>query len=334
MADPQAARLGVSVPVVFACAALAVVSLIVSQRSRSTEDVDQAVYEQTLTAMHHGQGYYPAMRDAVARKEGAPPSQVRAIRPPTEFLLLSVFPASWWRPLAAVACFLSLLAAAVLGSPFGKLGPLIALAGAGVWLIAAMPHLFLHPELWGLPWFLVGLIALRRKHIALAAASFAVAVLFRELYAIGFLVAFFTARPRTPFVIAATGLVVLTGIHVALASGVTSSSGHQVALGNEPFSVSLLLSTLSPADRPVAWIVGLAGTAAGGIGVWRLLRADPAARVVAVTSCVIAIAAVIVTRAYWTLVYGPALFTFIPGINKRAAASASSAIAAGLVERT
>ena len=35
-----------------------------------TLDVDEVVYHDTLVAMTHGEGYYPAMRDALVREEG------------------------------------------------------------------------------------------------------------------------------------------------------------------------------------------------------------------------------------------------------------------------
>ena len=62
-----------------------------------TVDVDEVVCRDTVVAMQHGHGYYPAMRDALVAKEGAPPSQVRAVRPPTLYLFLARFPERSWR---------------------------------------------------------------------------------------------------------------------------------------------------------------------------------------------------------------------------------------------
>src|SRR5438067_6275990 len=86
-------RAAVAIVAVFAVVAVAV-GLHTGYRQ---VDVDELVYRRTLVAMHHGAGYYRAMSHALVRKEGAPPTEVRSIRPPTMFLLLYGLPASSWR---------------------------------------------------------------------------------------------------------------------------------------------------------------------------------------------------------------------------------------------
>ena len=64
--------------------ALGALTLAVGLRaSTSQSDIDELVYRRTLVSMNHGDGYYAAMRKALVRKEGAPPTQVRSVRPPT-----------------------------------------------------------------------------------------------------------------------------------------------------------------------------------------------------------------------------------------------------------
>ena len=69
---------------------LSIVAVVVGIRTgNKTLDTDEAVYQRTLRSMRSGEGYYRAMSDAVAIKEGTHPSSVRAIRPPTMFLILT-----------------------------------------------------------------------------------------------------------------------------------------------------------------------------------------------------------------------------------------------------
>src|SRR5205085_1387242 len=67
------------------------------KQGNTLRDADEIVFQTTLHEMQVGRGYYPAMRAALVAKEHHPPTQVRAIRPPTLFLLLRPFPARSWR---------------------------------------------------------------------------------------------------------------------------------------------------------------------------------------------------------------------------------------------
>lgn len=299
-------------PAFVAAVAIAVVGITVSTQERNVVDVDQILFERTLRSMRAGEGYYPAMRDAVAAKEGAPPSEVRAIRPPTEFLLLRWIPEGGWRAAAGLVAAVSLCLCAALGLGSGRYGPLIAVAGAGLWIIAAMPHLFLHAELWGLPLFLGGLLALKAEKTWYAVALLASAVVVRELYVIAFVVAAMTSRMKKPWVVGALALGALAAVHVALATGVLVETGHQVALGNEPRTLQFILNVFSPGDRPLAWVLGIPVAIAGAVGASRIARTDQAAKVVLITSVVLATAAILATRTYWSLAYAPALFCFVP----------------------
>src|SRR5213593_1771219 len=96
--------------------AIALVATISGLRTGyAKQDVDEAVYRNTLLSMRQGEGYYPAMRDALVLKENRPPRSVRAIRPPTTFLLLRWFPPASWRWIAGLAYVGVLLGAWRLG---------------------------------------------------------------------------------------------------------------------------------------------------------------------------------------------------------------------------
>src|SRR5947209_20575020 len=99
--------------------------------------------------MNRGDGYYVAMRKALVRKEGAPPTQVRSVRPPTMFLLLYAFPPRAWRWLVGVVFFVALALAWRLSRPLAWWAGPVAVCLAAVWLLVASPRLYLHSELWG-----------------------------------------------------------------------------------------------------------------------------------------------------------------------------------------
>src|SRR4051794_15307205 len=182
--------------------------------------------------MEHGAGYYRAMRVALVRKEGAPPSQVRSVRPPTMFLLVRPFPRSSWRWIVGLVYLAVLLLAWRLSRVMAPWGGPVGVALSGVWLFGAAPRLYLHSELWGLPFLLGGALAMRSERWSVAAGLLAGAVLFRETYAVAFVAGLLWTERRRPFWIAATVLVVLGGVHVWLAQAALSPHGKENALHN------------------------------------------------------------------------------------------------------
>src|SRR4051812_45641457 len=194
----------VSIALVVPLAALAVA--IGLRAGESTPDTDELVYRRTLVSMQHGSGYYDAMRTALVRKEGAPPSQVRSVRPPTMFLLLRWFPRSTWRWDVGLVYLAVLLLAWRLSRAMAPWAGPVAVALSAVWLFGASSRLYLHSELWGLPFLLGGALACRSGRWAVGAGLLAAAVLFRETYAVSFLAALVFAggaRERRPLWMAA-----------------------------------------------------------------------------------------------------------------------------------
>src|SRR5207247_2613662 len=106
--------------------AFAVVSVFSGLRTgNKVLDTDEAVYQHTLREMRAGRGYYRAMSDALVIKEGARPDSVRAIRPPTEFLLLRWLPEKSWRWVVGIVYLAVLIGLARLGEPYGPYGSLV-----------------------------------------------------------------------------------------------------------------------------------------------------------------------------------------------------------------
>jgi hypothetical protein len=292
---------------------LAALALVIGLRAGDTNpDTDELVYRRTLISMQHGEGYYTAMRSALVRKEGAPPSQVRSVRPPTMFLLLRPFPPSSWRWLVGIV-FLAILALAWrlsrVMAPWA--GP-VAVALSGVWLFAAAPRLYLHSELWGLPFLLGGALAMRSQRWSVAAACLAAAVLFRETYAVAFVAGLLWTGRRRPFWMAAAALVVLGGVHVWLAQAALSPHGKENALHNGTLGLRFVLNVISPVDEPLGWALGVAGTVLGAIGFAVRWADDRGARVLAVTAALLVPATIAVGREYWALTYGIGIACYAP----------------------
>ena len=294
--------------------ALAVVAVITGLRTgNKVLDTDEAVYQRTLRLMRSGEGYYKAMSDSLVVKEGARPTSIRAIRPPTLFLVLRWFPESSWRWIVGLVYLAVLLAMARLGEPFKNLGAMVAVVLGGIWMIGASSYLYLHAELWGLPFFLAGLVALRRGHDKTAAILMGVACIVRELYVVAVVVALVLMKKRGAWIVALTSVALLFGLHYWLAHAFLSRGGHEVALGNEPITVHSVLRFLSPGDKPLAFGLGLAMLAFGFAGMVRNIT-DATARLLLPYATVLAIAGIIATRSYWNLTYGPAVSAFVPAL--------------------
>jgi hypothetical protein len=301
-------RLSIALVVVVTALAVA----IGLRAGESTPDTDELVYRRTLVTMQHGAGYYRAMRSALVRKEGAPPSQVRSVRPPTMFLLLRWFPRATWRWIVGLVYLAVLLLAWRLSRVLARWGGPVAVGLAGVWLFGAASRLYLHSELWGLPFLLGGALAMRSERWSVAALCLAVAVLFRETYAVGFVAGLLWTGRRQPFWIITGVLVALAAVHVWLAQNALSSHGHENALRNGTLGVRFILDAVSPSNDLFGWVLGVGGLVLGALGFFTRWRVDAAARVLALTAGVLIPATVVVGREYWALVYGVGIACYVP----------------------
>jgi hypothetical protein len=288
---------------------LALVAVVLGVRTGyGTMDVDEAVYRDTTVAMADGQGYYPAMRDALVRKEGAPPSQIRSVRPPTLYLFLSRFPADSWRYLVGGVYLAILLIAWRLGRPLHRYGGPIAVLLTGMWVLGAAPLLFLHTELWGAPLLMGGALAFRQGRWVVAAGALAGAAILREIYVVPLVIGLALAPRRRAFWVA-IGVVGLLGLlHASLARDILAAGGREAGFGaSDGLSVRYVLNAISPSDSPVGWILGLLGGTLGCLGLRSRWTDDPAARLLLVFAATIIPLTVFVGRNYWALTFGPAL---------------------------
>jgi hypothetical protein len=299
-------RVSVILAVLLALAAM----LLGVRTGYRTLDVDEVVYHDTVVAMAHGEGYYPAMRDALVRKEGSPPTQIRSVRPPTLYLVLARFPASSWRYMVGGVYLAILLLAWRLGRPLHPAGGPAAVLLTGMWVLGAAPLLFLHTELWGLPLLMAGALACRRERWAVAAALVAGAALLREIYVIPLVIGLIMSPRRRPWWIAAGVVGALALVHASLAREILSAHGKEAPFGASGLSPRYILSTLSPSDRPLGWLLGLIGGILGFAGLRDRWDADPAARLLLPFAAVMVPLTVLIGREYWAVAFGPAVVCF------------------------
>jgi hypothetical protein len=276
-------------------------------------DADERVYRNTLVAMQDGEGYYDAMRDALVAKEGEPPSQVRAIRPPTTYVALHLFPEGSWRWVVGIVYLAVCLLVWRLARPFDDLAGPAALVLAGSWCLGFSYYVFLHAELWGLPFLLGGALALRDpdRH-GLAAGLLAIAAVVRELYGLPLVVGVVLARRRRPWIAAVAVVGLFYVVHYALASSVVVAGGHEAAFGNEDLTLRFLLRTISPGVGGWEYTVGVLTVVAGGVGLALAARRDLAARLLLPSAVVLAVAGVVATRVYWSAVWAVPMAAFVP----------------------
>lgn len=270
------------------------------------QDVDEAVFRQTLAQMHDGDGYYDAMHDALIVKEGRAPSNARAYRPPAMFVLLAPLPDGSLRFAVALPFVAMLLAAWRLGRPYGEWGGTTAVVLVGVWIVGAAPYLFLHAEVWGGGLFLVGL-ALARSRTRTAGVVLGAAVLVRELFAPAFLVGLVLHRRKATWWMALAALVGLTAVHLHLAGQVLDPDGYQPPL----HFTGRYLEAISPGDQTFGLVVGVVGGIAGLAGTvlaWK--HRDPAAQIVLFHNLSLVVLTVLFGRTYWSYAFGPSNVVF------------------------
>ena len=298
-------------------------------------DTDELVYRRTLVAMQHGQGFYDAQRAALVAKEHEPPTSVRAVRPPTLYLVLSLLPARSWRWLVGLVYGADLLLAWRLARAYGSLGGLVAVLASGLWLYGDSSFLFLHAEVWGLPFALGGMLLLRRRQVWAAAGAILVAACIRELYAAGLVFAAVAeasgplwalwgggwdqraamrrvARALGPWLVAGALAVGLYGVHTVLAARVLSTHGYNARFGNERRSLAFLLRLVSPIVSTPGAAFGIVASSLGLVGAARAARRDPAAVVGGGLGGFLLAAAVWATRAYWSACWAIPLTVLAP----------------------
>jgi hypothetical protein len=283
------------------------------KEGNTLRDADEIVFQTTLHDMQAGRGYYPSMRDALIAKEHQAPTQIRAIRPPTLFLLLRPLPERSWRLVVGLVYLAVLLGAWRLGRPFGRYGGTLAVIGGGVWLLAFADFLYLHAELWGLPFLIWGAVAVRSGDDVPGAVLLGLAVCFRELFGIAFVLAAVIRRFRRPWIAATVVLAVLTVIHAHFADEVLGTRGHEAALGNEKLTLRFALRVISPGTGTANFIFGVAVLVLAVAGLVLAARdGDRAAWVIGPFVLFMVPAAVLSTRIYWSAAWAVPATAFAP----------------------
>ena len=152
------------------------------------------------------------------------------------------------------------------------LGGPLAVGAVGLWLVGAAPLLYLHAELWGLPFALAGVLAMRRGWWAWAALAFGAATCTRELFA-AFLLVGLALVPARRWVWAATtaAVAVLGAVHWHLASEILEPGGREAAFGKGR-SLSSVLSSLSPPTDRWRGSSGWRAPSSAAWVLWRLAR--------------------------------------------------------------
>jgi len=283
------------------------------KQGNTLRDADEVVFQTTLHDMQAGRGYYPSMRDALIVKEHTPPTQIRAIRPPTLFLLLRPLPERSWRLVVGLLYLAVLLGAWRLGRPFGRYGGTLAVIGGGVWLLAFADFLYLHAELWGLPFLVWGAVTVRWDDDIPPAALLALAVCFRELFGIAFVVAAVVRHFRRPWIVATIALAVLAAVHAYFASEVLGTRGREAALGNEKLTLRFALRVISPGTGTANFAFGVAVLVLAVAGLVVAARSgDRAAWVVGPFVLFMVPAAELSTRIYWSAAWAVPATAFAP----------------------
>jgi hypothetical protein len=181
-------------------------------------------------------------------------------------------------------------------------------------VLGAAPLLFLHTELWGLPFLLAGALALRNEEWVVSAAALGLAALLRELYVLPLVLSVAVARRRTPALVAVAVVAVAGLVHVHFAQAILSPNGKEAAFGKSGLSPRYILSALGPSDRPLGWLVGVVGGAAGFWALRDTWASDPAARVLLPFAAAMVPLTVFFGREYWGLAFGPAVACFAPAV--------------------
>lgn len=275
---------------------------------------DQMIFRDALVNMRGGRSYYPAMRDALAGNDAAA-TQVRSFRLPTEFLLLRWFPPATHRWLAAAAVLLAVALCWRLARDAHPAVQAAVLVGASLWLSTLLDAVYLYAEIWAVPAFLLGLLAIRRERWVLAALALTLATCTRELYLPALLAATVVAPRghRRPFLLGSGVVAAVAAVHYALASGQLVPDGNEAPFSRLGSPTTIIETLLAPrATLGVLVPVGLM-TVLDAIGITRTCRRDRAALVAGISTVTLVVATIFGGRVYWPLMYGASVVAFAGG---------------------
>jgi hypothetical protein len=147
----------------------------------------------------------------------------------------------------------------------------------------------------------------------------------REIFVIPLLVGLAVSPRRRPLVMATAVVAALALVHANLAGDILSADGKETPFGNRGLGIRYVLGAVSPSNQPFGWLLGVAGTVLGLVGLRRCWDDDLASRLLLPFAAVMIPVTVLLGRVYWDLSFGPALACFVPaGLHAVSAYRAST----------
>lgn len=279
-----------------------VVGLALAHR-QSTVDLDQRIFTRMIEGVQDGGDYYAVTDDVLADTYGVRMENVRAYRLPTLYLFLSAFGSGAWVFLAAAPA-LAMAVGAMLLSGQDALTQRIAAVLAGVWVIAALPRLYLYSELWAGPFLVFSGLLVRQRRDGLAAALCLAGALIRELLfaglGVGVALALVGRRDSLgAWIKAAVAFIVAMVVHIYLVSSHLDPNGGIPALGNAGLFDWIMIS---PGTSSLAVAVGPPLVLLALAGLW-LRRDDPGFRYLGLYVIPLVVATLLADRGYWSLTW-------------------------------
>jgi hypothetical protein len=282
---------------------------------RSGETLDEHVYRQTVVEMRGGAGYYEATVDALGAVYG-PPSQVRALRPPTLFV-------AWrWVPGSETGIRLAFVVFAALSGLLAWLltrrwwtGPAVF-----VWMVAAaglLPGMVAQEhlaELWVVPFVLGAWWAWRSDRDWLAVGPVIVACACREFGVLlligGVLAAAVERRSVRPWIAGWFAVGLLAAAHVHEAALVLTAGGRESPLIGYGYGLAERIGRMAGFGLPARLVVGPVMFAAALWGLWR--RRD----LLVAPLALLPLTAVIADRPYWGALVVPVYLVAVGGLGR------------------
>lgn len=263
-----------------------------------TMDIDEQLFRSTLLHMQDGLGFYEAHVEANIEKDGIGPSQVRALRTPVVASVLAWFPQEAWRWLAAIPAIALCLSAAALAGP-DLLARRLAAGVTSLWMLVSLPLLYLHQELWGAPFLVLGALQLYRGRDGPAAFMCLVATAIREQFGLSLVIGLLLRRNRKPWAAALVAASVGAALHVRWANQVLDPSGFEPPLrALDPY---LTYTSLGDGGG-AAQVVGAVLLVLAGIGFW-LRRHEREQQFLLAFVIPVLVAGVASGRSYWVLMW-------------------------------
>jgi hypothetical protein len=268
-----------------------------------TLDVDQKIFTDMIVGVQQGGDYYSVTDDVLAETYGVRMENYRAYRLPVLYWLLSLIDDSLWPLLAAAPAFAMSLGAVMLAGTDAWTQRVAAVL-SGMWVLAALPGLYLYAELWAGPFLIFAGLMVRNKREGAAALLCLIGAAIRELVfaglAVGILLAIVGRRDSFGAWVRASAVFVAGMlVHIRFVSSHLDPNGGVPTLGNGRMFDWIMIS---PGTSTFAVAVGPVLIALAFLGFW-LRRDDPGFRYLALCVVPLIVATLLADRGYWSLIW-------------------------------